>query len=156
MLIQVTAHYTDITKIYVVIEDSIDALKEKYKTLATRGTLTYEQVRFPTMAQIKSTGQSKAAIADAILPADLIFDCPLPQQWLNDMATIDGVYDSDRYSLLRSGTVWAYPPGSIFGEARALCLEVEALLNNTVVGAVNKVAQCDEGHNGCENSHRRK
>ena len=160
MLIQVTTNYADDAtmrpKVYIVIADSIDALKDKYKVSASSAKWIYEQIKFPTMAQLKQIGESKGEIAKAILPADLTYDCTLPQQWLNDMATIDGKYDSDRYSLIRYGTVWAYPPGSIFGEARALCLEVEALLNNTVVGATNKVVQCNESHKGCENSHTKR
>jgi hypothetical protein len=51
--------------------------------------------------------ETKQERGERLFPG-LTFDCALPQDWLNQ-------FPGDQYDTVRSGTIWAYPQGSIFG-----------------------------------------
>ena len=59
------------------------------------------------------------------------YDCALPQPWLNQMTgelvEYTGMSHQEIYELLRCGTVWHYPEGSIFGEAFYFFDELDVL-----------------------------
>jgi len=57
----------------------------------------------------------KDAVARCVYPK-LTYDTALPEQWLQEYGP------ANRQAIL-TGTVWAYPEGSIFGEPLALSME---------------------------------
>jgi len=60
------------------------------------------------------------------------FDYALPQTWLNSLASQKG---APSYDAVVFSTVWAYPPGNLFGIPITACIEVQQAIDKFNNGA---------------------
>jgi len=81
----------------------------------------------PCIVTIMDSSSTKGDWADAIYPG-LTYDCALPQDWLNQIASTAPA--SLDYHALLFTIVYAYPPGNACGLPAALCRETRDYLHS--------------------------
>ena len=75
-----------------------------------------------TALELRSAGLTKNQVAEK--SGLKVFDCALPQPWLNRFVKLSGL----DYDLVLQTTVWSYDRLRIGGEPVSICDEVQAAI----------------------------
>ena len=88
--------------------------------------------RLELYKKVREKSMTKAQAASALLLPEVEFDTALPQGWLDKTARGNRNWGHEetlrRYEVVRSGTVWAYRPGSILGVPYPLTAEAKGAI----------------------------